>query len=786
MKAAVPRLWTRRGGLFGKYVASFVGLVVFVLAVNGALEMWYSYQSTKTTLARAQSDKAEAAAQRVEQFFAELERQVSWATRASASSLDQHRTDYSLLLQQLPAIDRLIYLDGSGREQLKLTRDGTSLPGNIDYSRDALYRNAVAERVSFGAIELRSSREPFMKIAMAHSGRNTGVTVAEINLKFLSEIVRAIPLNTGGRAYVVGPQGRMLAHSGRDVATAGDMSNLPQVAASREPGANPVVIGRDLDGHSVLVGSASVARMNWSIFVEQPLSEAFGPLYDLADRIIWLLALGLVVAILAGTLQARRMLVPIRALQAGASRLGASDFSQRIAVRTGDEIEELADQFNEMAAQLRESYSKLELKVDERTRDLAQSVRELKALEEIGRAVASSLDLKAVLATIVTRAVELVHADAGAIYSYTESEQTLILAEAYGLDAGFVEAVRSIHGEEARSVMGTVAAARDSILIPDLSARQDYPHRDVTLAAGFNSALVIPLVGPDEILGALVVLRKPTGEFPANTGGLMQTFAHQSVLAMHNARLFHEIEEKSHQLATANAHKSQFFANMSHELRTPLNAVLGYSELLVDGLYGSLPDKAKDVLGRIQVNGKHLLGLINDVLDFSKAEAGQLSLGLEEYSMKSLVESVIASTESLAHAKGLALQAVVDNDLPTGRGDDRRLKQVLLNIVGNAIKFSDAGEVEIRACAADGQFKVAVRDSGPGIAPEDQARIFEEFQQVDSSSTRQKGGTGLGLAISKRIIGLHGGSISVESALGAGSTFHIVLPIRTAEHVGRA
>jgi signal transduction histidine kinase len=334
--------------------------------------------------------------------------------------------------------------------------------------------------------------------------------------------------------------------------------------------------------------------------------------------------------------------------------------------------------------------------------------------------------------------------------------------------------------------MGKAAAAREPVLIADLAATSNYPQRDATVAAGLHSVLIVPLVGLEENLGALVVLRKVAGEFPPNTAGLMQTFAHQSVLAMHNAQLFHEIEEKSVQLAIANAHKSQFFANMSHELRTPLNAVLGYSELLVDGLYGTLPDKAKDVLERIQINGKHLLGLINDVLDFSKIEVGQLSLGLEDYSMKMLVESVVASTESLAQAKGLALKAVIADDLPTGRGDDRRLRQVLLNIVGNAIKFSDAGEVEIRACAKNGHFELAVRDSGPGIAPEDQARIFEEFQQVDSSSTRQKGGTGLGLAISKRLIGLHGGSISVESALGTGSTFHIVLPVRTVEQKGQA
>src|SRR3989449_5868370 len=202
-----------------------------------------------------------------------------------------------------------------------------------------------------------------------------------------------------------------------------------------------------------------------------------------------------------------------------------------------------------------------------------------------------------------------------------------------------------------------------------------YPLRTVTLAAGFNSALVVPLVGPEGTLGALVVQRRATGAFPASTVGLMQTFAHQSVLAMHNAQLFHEVEEKGQLIAIANEHKSQFFANMSHELRTPLNAVVGYTELIVDGLYGEIPDKAKEVLDRVQINGKHLLGLINDVLDLSKIEAGQLKLSLEDYSMRSVVDSVVATTGSLAHAKGLNIKASVADDLPVGHGDERRLTQ---------------------------------------------------------------------------------------------------------------
>jgi len=235
--------------------------------------------------------------------------------------------------------------------------------------------------------------------------------------------------------------------------------------------------------------------------------------------------------------------------------------------------------------------------------------------------------------------------------------------------------------------------------------------------------------------------------------------------------LYEQIEETS-------KHKSQFLANMSHELRTPLNAILGYSELLIDGIYGEIGEKAHGVLERLHTNGRHLLGLINDILDLSKIEAGQVTLSIGDYSISTLVNSVVTTTESLAREKGLALNTSIAEGLPLGRGDERRLLQVLLNLVGNAIKFTEKGSVEISAGITDQQFLVSVRDTGPGIAEADQMRIFEEFQQVEGASTRTKVGTGLGLAIAKRIIELHGGTITVKSALGAGSTFHVTLPVR--------
>jgi signal transduction histidine kinase len=294
---------------------------------------------------------------------------------------------------------------------------------------------------------------------------------------------------------------------------------------------------------------------------------------------------------------------------------------------------------------------------------------------------------------------------------------------------------------------------------------------------------VVPLLRPNKIVGALVVRRKTPGLFQDSTVHLMETFAAQSVLAIQNARLFSEIDEKSHQLEVASRHKSQFLANMSHELRTPLNSVLGFTEMLVDGLYGELPERAKATLSRVQTNGRHLLGLINDVLDLSKIEAGQLKLAVESYSVGQIVKSVASATEPLARAKHLDLRTAVAENLPLGKGDERRLTQVLLNLVGNAIKFTDKGSIDIVAKMNNGFFEFIVRDTGPGIAPEQQARIFEEFHQVDDSSTREKGGTGLGLAISKRIVEMHKGNIGVESTVGGGSTFRVVLPVSVEEEV---
>ena len=416
-----------------------------------------------------------------------------------------------------------------------------------------------------------------------------------------------------------------------------------------------------------------------------------------------------------------------------------------------------------------------------RTAELGRSVDELKLLSEVGQAVSSTLDLRAVLSTVLTRSVGLTGADAGTIFRYSRAERAFRWVETVGSDKALVDAIRDLRVDDAETAMGEAVAHRTPIQIADLAERPSFPLRDAALAAGFRAALAVPLVGAERVLGAMVLHRRAVGDFPLETVRLMQTLASQSVLAIQNARMFREIADKSEQLALASQHKSQFLANMSHELRTPLNAILGYAELLVDGIYGALPDRPKGVLERIQNNGKHLLALINDVLDLAKIEAGQLALTLEDYSLPEVVRSVVTATEPLAAGKGLKFTAAVQDDLPMAHGDARRVSQVLLNLVGNAIKFTDEGEVEIRAVLDKGQFVLTVRDTGPGIADADQERIFGEFQQIDSSNTRKKGGTGLGLAISKRMVEMQGGTIAVDSALGRGSTFRVVLPVHVDE-----
>jgi adenylate cyclase len=538
----------RGRGLFAKYVFSLVGLVLFVLAVNSAIETYFIYRETQSSLVNAMAEKAETTSSRIQQFMEEAERQISLVTRGSIRP-DQRRDVYRLLLQQVPAVYEIIHVGEDGREKLRINRTKEGDYGT-DFSRDIGFGETIRKGQWNGEPRFEGA-QPYMFIGVAHPRSEDGISVADVSLKFLSDFVVSGQAGKIGSAYVIGPNGRLLASSDPNQTLGEDLSKLPQVAALL--GANPQhrSAGKAIDGEPVLAASKVVPDLNWHVIYEQPLSQALLPIKDLLIRAAGLVALGLLLAMIAGTVLTRRMLVPIRALHAGARRLAAGNFGQHIQIKTKDELEELAEQFNHMADEMQESYTKLEQKVAERTEDLAQSVRELKVLEEVGRAVASSLDLKAVLSTVAARAAEITGADAVVIFGYNAAKRTFELVESIGIDAPDASPTRYLVIDEEGSVLGQAAATGQPIDISDLADAPEHPLNAVAAAAGFNSVLVVPLGDQQGILGSLVVLRKTRGAWAASTVGLMQTFAHQSVLGMRNARLFHEVDQKGRELSLA-------------------------------------------------------------------------------------------------------------------------------------------------------------------------------------------------------------------------------------------
>ncbi len=423
--------------------------------------------------------------------------------------------------------------------------------------------------------------------------------------------------------------------------------------------------------------------------------------------------------------------------------------------------------------------------LESRSAELAKNVERLEALREVGEAVSSSLDVDHVLSTIAMHAVALSETDGGSIMEYSERDHCFMVRSVHNTGSAVIERLRSIRIDLEETLVGRAARERRPIAVADLDQVPLDPHLQILHDDGWRSLAAVPMLREDQIVGCLVVRRKRTGGFTVETLELLETFASQSALALLNARLFRELEEQSVELELASTHKSEFLASMSHELRTPLNAVLGFSEVLLERMFGDINERQEEYLRDIHGSGQHLLELLNEILDLSKVEAGRMELEYSSFELRSLLELAASMLRERAALHGIDLRIETEADLGSVYSDELRLKQVLLNLVTNAVKFTgDGGSVVVRAEREGPEILISVTDTGIGVPEADRERIFESFQQGGRGSSREEG-TGLGLTLSRRLVELLGGRMWLDSEVGRGSTFGFSLPAGDREGTGR-
>ncbi|MDM0052318.1 ATP-binding protein [Variovorax sp. J22R115] len=782
-----------RGRLFRKYLLLILSLVTSVLLASSAIGLYFSYQENKTSLASFQHEKAVSAALRIEQYVQQVSQQLTYASLAQldASDLESRRTEFWRLLRQAPEVTDIAQLDRTGREQIAVSRLGMDVMGSgKNRSAEEAFRNAVPDAAWFGPVYFNRDTEPYMTVAIRSGGEKGPVTIAELNLKFIWEVVSRIQIGQKGKAYVVDSNGLLVADPDIGlVLRKTSVASLPHVQAAAADGTveDQAMVSRDLHGATVLTSMAPIKSLGWKVFVEQPIAEVYAKLNASFLRAAVLLLAGLLISALAASVLARSMVQPIRTLARGARRIGEGDLKQEIVVKTGDELEGLAHQFNRMSAQLRELYGGLERKVELRTAELTAALEFQTATAEILRVLSRSpTDLQPVLQAVAERSVRLCRAHGSRVW-LPEGDHLRAMT-GYQIETG-AELGRDELPLSSATVIGRAFVERRTVHVEDIAKLIDskYPDsREAQTRLGFRTVLAVPMVREGASVGIIAVLRKEVQPFSNAEVRLVETFADQAVIAIQNARLFQEIEDKSRQLEVANHHKSEFLANMSHELRTPLNAIIGFSEVLTERMFGEVNDKQMEYLQDIHSSGQHLLTLINDVLDLSKIEAGRMELDSSCFDLGLLLDNALTLVRERAQRNGLSMSLEVGEGLNEWVADARKVKQVVVNLLSNAVKFTPAGgRVRLSARRVEKAGKpmaeVSVADTGVGIAPEDQALVFDEFRQAGGDYLRKAEGTGLGLSLAKRFVELHGGTLGVESRLGEGATFTFLLPLLTLE-----
>jgi len=779
-----------RSRLFFKYTLLFVMVVVLALVANGGFEVWFSYQEHKGSLIDIQEQQAVAAADKIEEFITQIKSQVGWTTQLpwTDGTLDQRRSGALRLLLQEPAITELARIDAAGHEQLKVSQRTMDVIGSgIDYSHKPEFTQALAHKVYYGPVYFHLGSEPYMTLSLAGNRRDTGVSIAQVNLKLIWDVISKIKVGEHGRAYVVDSTGRLIAHPDISLVLRNtDMSRLAQVRAARAGSATEAVQeADDVDGHKVLTAYARVNPPGWFVFVEIPIEEAYAPLYQSLQRMGYVLLGALALAFLAGMLLAGRMVVPIQALRSGAARIGSGDLGQRIMVKSGDEVEALADQFNDMAGKLQESYAGLEKKVEQRTAELSESLEQQTATSHVLSVISNSpAELEPVFQAILANATRLCGAKFAGL-SLCDGE-VLRYEASYNVPPEYAD-MRLRHRSwrpHPRSGIAEVMRTKQPVHVNDLRTSPAYLEGDSTLKAivdmgGARTVILIPMVKDDKLIGVVAIYRHEVRPFTDKQIALMQNFAAQAVIAIENARLLRELNREREALARqhqADARNISWLRQLAgflrHEVRQPVAQINSSVELIH---LTSHDDKLKPYIASASQGARDIWNLIERASRVTDAETFVRQGQAQPIDLPRLLRELIGSYQQTHSGINFRLQ-LPDKELLYVSADPTLLKEAVSNLLANAASFADEESIIQAVLERDGTHAVIkVRNKGP-IIQYDTEMLFGPFATTRSGPSSEHQGLGLYLV---RLVAEHHGGKAIISNLddGSGVEASIFLPL---------
>ena len=771
-----------RSRLFFKYTLLFVTVVVLALVANGGFEVLFSYQEHKSSLISIQQQQAVAAADKIEEFITQIESQVGWTTQLpwTDGTLDQRRFDALRLLRQVPAITELAQIDAASHEQLKVSRLTMDVVGSgIDYSHKPEFTQAVAHEVYYGPVYFHRESEPYMTLSLAGTRRDTGVSIAQVNLKLIWDVVSKIKVGAHGRAYVVDSTGRLIAHPDINLVLRNtDMSRLAQVRGARAGSATEAMReADDIGGRKVLTAYAPVNPPGWFVFVETPIEEAYAPLYQSLKRMGYVLLGALALAFIAGMFLAGRMVVPIQALRAGAARIGSGDLGQRITIKSGDEVEALANQFNDMAGKLQESYADLEKKVEQRTHELSESLEQQTAISGILRVISNSPDdVQPVLNSVAEHAARICEAQ------YTEI--FIVDGDALRIVAGFGEVGRPVDEPfplDRSTIAGRTVVDMEPIHVPDVQhAGNGFAlGRAYGQKFGHRTILGVPLIREGRALGAITICRTEVRPFEQKHIALLSTFADQAAIAIENARLLRELNREREALAKQHQADARYISwlrqlagFLRHEVRQPVAQINSSVELIH---LTSHDDQLKPYIASASQGVRHVWNLIERASRATDAEAFVRQGQAQPIDLPRLLRELIGSYQQTHSGIDFRLQ-LPDKEPLYVSADPTLLKEAVSNLLANAASFADEESIIQVVLERDGVHAVIkVRNKGP-IIQYDTEMLFGPFASTRSGPSSEHQGLGLYLV---RLVAEHHGGKAIISNLddGSGVEASIFLPL---------